>query len=322
MKFDPKNTHVILIGYDKSVPDYMVNLDIIRNNWSFGHDLWLTTVYNGDDNKLCGGRGENTFIKLNENRGSAYGAFDEINAGLEFASNIHRDIIVIYNFDVFFITEQGFKTAIEEFLESGKQFSASVDGNELIAPDCMIFKKEFLQSQGLLPLQAKVDDLRGRIDNAEDYIQLMKENNREHLINKKIEKRGHVQFVRDDLIERYRPTDLGVDNVEEWFFFNMRKYLDGQIYKKGKPMLKEFSGIDNSKFAYQVQSSHKSMNDSVNELLLKYIWHDMKRDGLPRLEWTERLTLLHSHDYNLKKELLKKYNITNGPVIKQFLEIK
>jgi hypothetical protein len=143
--FNPRDIHIILIGYDKPITQYRTNLEIIRQNWSFGQDIWITTIFNGNEDNFISGIGENSYICLKENRGAALGAMDEINAGLDFAVDHHRSIVAIYNFDVIFYTEDGFKKAITDFLNSGKMFSVAEDCNGLLSPDCMLFRREFLK---------------------------------------------------------------------------------------------------------------------------------------------------------------------------------
>ena len=98
---DLKDVHHILIGSHQYFA-YAVNDEILRFNWPNGNDLWLTTVYNGDIDKIFSAGGENTFIKIDNNTGYAYGVLDAINAGLDFANLGYRDIIVVTNFDCFF----------------------------------------------------------------------------------------------------------------------------------------------------------------------------------------------------------------------------
>ena len=59
---DPKDIHIILIGCQRC-EDYRHNLEIIRYNWlDYGKSIWLTTVFNGNQNECPSGIGENTFI--------------------------------------------------------------------------------------------------------------------------------------------------------------------------------------------------------------------------------------------------------------------
>ena len=80
--FNPIDIHIILIGCQRT-QDYRLNLEILRYNYiDYGPLLWITTVFNGDQNKCASGAGENTFIYLPENRGYGYGALDAFNEGL------------------------------------------------------------------------------------------------------------------------------------------------------------------------------------------------------------------------------------------------
>ena len=66
---DPKDVHIILIGCQRT-QDYRHNLEIIRYNWlDYGKKVWITTVFNGDQNDCASGCGENTFIYLPDNTG-------------------------------------------------------------------------------------------------------------------------------------------------------------------------------------------------------------------------------------------------------------
>ena len=105
-----KDIHHIVIGYDR-VKEYVINREILRYNFPNGLDVWLTTVYNGDLEKLASGCGENTFITIPENTGYAYGALDAINAGLNFASASYRDIVVLTNFDGFFFNQERYDSS-------------------------------------------------------------------------------------------------------------------------------------------------------------------------------------------------------------------
>ena len=254
---NPEDIHIVLLGFDREL-DYRINLEILRYNYGFSDKLWITTIHNGDRDKLPSGLGENNFIYMNENRGPVGGVIDSINRAGQFAVSGYRPIVVFMNFDAWFITEQGFTCAIEEFMKSGKEFSAAIDNNYLPTPDCMIFKKDYLKK--ILPIQEKICSFRRNIP---------------------------------DLVKKYKPTELGFENVEEYLYYT--------ITNKPKDLLVEMT------------------HTKIDQYLLKTIWHNMGRDGLPRLEWTERLTFLHNHDYNMKKELLKKYNITNGNAIQQFI---
>ena len=145
-----KDVHHICIGYDQHI-DIMINRDILRANFSEGFDLWFTVVYNGDVNLNPAGCGENTFIRLKENSGYAYGALDAINKGLDFALDGYRDIVVLTNFDGYFFSEEKYKILIEEFIDSGKPFGSGFnESHKMPLSDLMLFKREFLSD--LLPI--------------------------------------------------------------------------------------------------------------------------------------------------------------------------
>jgi len=178
---DLKNVHHICIGYNQHI-DLMFNREIIRHNFPNGKDLWLTVVYNGDLDKVPSGVGENTFIKIEDNKGYAYGALDAINVGLNFALEGYRDIIVLTNFDGYFFSEDKYKTLIDEFIDSGKPFSSGYhQSHDMPLTDLMLFKKDFLQK--LLPISAEVYPAR-----------------------------KEVEFLQKE----YEGTQLGFHNVEEW----------------------------------------------------------------------------------------------------------
>jgi len=243
-QFNPSNIHIILIGFEAHL-DYRINLEILRYNFSYGDKLWITTVYNGDPDKLPSGIGENNFIYMSENRGYGLGALDAFNKGLAFASIGYRPIVAIFNFDVWFFKEDGFKLWVEEFISSGKMFGAGyLPEHGLPMTDCMIFRKEFLEK--LLPIEAKVQ--------------------KERLEDEKLKK-------------MYEGTQLGFENVEEW-----------------------------------VQNNIDAIKPGIEDHWWKY-----QRDGEPRYRWTEKYTLAHSHDYEERKELLKKFSTTKGKVIPEFI---
>ena len=251
--FEPNDIHIVLIGNDR-VLDYRINLEILRYNFSFGDRLWITTVYNGDENGLPSGIGENTFIHIPENRGYGYGALDGFNHGLNFAADGYRPIVMLFNFDVWFFTEKGFVECVEEFIDSGKMFGAGfLPDHDLPMTDCMMFQRSFLKK--ILPINDVVDKRRQSI---EAYKKM------------------------------YENTELGWENMEEWFIGSMRDHL-GDKDEEGRL-------ID-----------------------LKRYWHIIQRDGAPRYRWTERFTLAHEHDYNTKKEKLKQHGTTKGQLIPKFL---
>ena len=193
MTFDPKDVHIVLIGNDR-IQDYILNLELIRYNYEYGTDLWITTVFNGDQNKLSSGIGENTFIYLPENTGYGYGALDGFNAGLGFAAAGYRPYVAIFNFDVWFLNGMGFKTAMSEFIDSGKDFAAGYhQSHKWCMTDCMFFKREFLEK--LLPLEDKV-----------------------------LEERKTNAWLQNEM----KDTELGFMNMEEWFLYSLKHATGGR----------------------------------------------------------------------------------------------
>ena len=137
---DPKEIHIILITFDKQW-NFYINMDIIRNNYSFGKDVWLTHVYNGDIKDVYTGIGENNFIKLDNNRGYHRGALDLYNAGLDFAKIINKEYTLIMNSDVWILNQNSFINLFDNIGE--KYFSTGKDivfGRPLT--DLFIFKTE------------------------------------------------------------------------------------------------------------------------------------------------------------------------------------
>ena len=198
---DPKDIHIILIGCQRC-EDYRHNLEIIRYNWlDYGKSIWLTTVFNGNQNECPSGIGENTFIYLPENRGYGYGALDAFNKGLEFARSGYRPYVAIFNFDVWFLTEEGFDTAMGDFIKSGKDFAAGYHKTHHWAmTDCMFFRREFLEK--LLPIQ--------------DKVLASRENNR---------------WLSKEMVD----TELGFENMEEWMMYSLNKAVsDGQALRENK----------------------------------------------------------------------------------------
>ena len=185
---DLKNVHHICIGYDQYI-DLMFNREIIRHNFAHGSDLWLTVVYNGDLDRVPSGAGENTFIKISDNRGYAYGALDAINVGLNFALEGYRDIIVLTNFDGYFFSEEKYQILLDEFIESGKPFSSGYhQSHDMPLTDLMLFKKSFLKE--LLPIEAEI-----------------------------YPPRKEIKFLQQE----YDGTQLGFHNVEEWVLNALHK---------------------------------------------------------------------------------------------------
>ena len=193
---DPKDIHIILIGCQRC-EDYRHNLEIIRYNWlDYGRDIWLTTVFNGDQNECPSGIGENTFIYLPENRGYGYGALDAFNKGLEFARSGYRPYVAIFNFDVWFLTQDGFDIAMSEFIDSGQAFAAGYhQSHHWAMTDCMFFRRDFLQK--LLPIEDRV------------------------LASRKANK-----WLEREMIG----TELGFENMEEWMMYSINKAVsDGKV---------------------------------------------------------------------------------------------
>tara|TARA_B100002003_G_C14055477_1_gene508240 strand:- start:227 stop:1099 length:873 start_codon:yes stop_codon:yes gene_type:complete len=194
--FDPTDIHIILIGCQRA-HDYRVNLEILRYNYmNYGPMLWITTVFNGDQNECASGAGENTFIYLPENRGYGYGALDSFNEGLDFARTGYRPYVAIFNFDVWFLTQNGFEKAMSEFIESGRDFAAGYHQTHHWAmTDCMFFRREFLES--LLPIQDRV------------------------LMSRKANK-----WLENEM----SGTELGFNNMEEWMMYSLNRAVsDGTV---------------------------------------------------------------------------------------------
>ena len=194
--FNPIDIHIILIGCQRTY-DYRLNLELLRYNYTdYGPMLWITTVFNGDQNKCASGAGENTFIYLPENRGYGYGALDSFNEGLDFARSGYRPYVAIFNFDVWFLTQNGFETAMTEFIESGKDFAAGYHQTHHWAmTDCMFFRREFLEK--LLPIQDRV------------------------LMSRKANK-----WLENEM----SGTELGFENMEEWMMYSLNRAVsDGTV---------------------------------------------------------------------------------------------
>lgn len=137
--FEPKQLHIILIGHN-STHNYFINQEIIRDNFSFGQDVWLTNIFNGNDEEMTTGLSENNYIKIG-NRGYQEGAFDLFKKGIEFAKTINRDYTIIMNYDVWVTSEEKFAKLLYDFVKSGKSFCTGKD-NEIGRPltDMIIFK--------------------------------------------------------------------------------------------------------------------------------------------------------------------------------------
>lgn len=160
MKIDPRQVHFITIGYH-NIYDYFIQREIIRRNWPEGNKVWYTLVFNGHMDAMPTGIGENTFLRVEENRGYALGPFDMYNKGLEWAQNVPRSFIIVCNFDVWFLTWEGLELAIGDLVDSGKGFMTGKHGtHKFPMTDLMIFQKDFLG--GVLPMEEKV--LQERLD--------------------------------------------------------------------------------------------------------------------------------------------------------------
>ena len=270
--FNPNDVHIILIGCQRTW-DYRINLEILRYNYlNHGKNLWITTVFNGDQNKCPSGIGENTFIYLPENRGYGYGALDAFNEGLDFARCGYRPYIAIFNFDVWFLTERGFEIAMTEFIESGKDFAAGYHQTHHWAmTDCMFFRKDFLQK--LLPIQDKV-----------------------------LASRKNNEWLSKEMAD----TELGFMNMEEWTLYSLNRAVSDDSIRE----------ID--------QKKNITNDDLMNNLDPKIVdvWFQWQRDGHPRYRRTKKYELIHEHDDDIKKNLLKEYNIKKGHNICKYLDIK
>ena len=269
--FNPIDVHIILIGCQRT-QDYRLNLELLRYNYiDYGPLLWITTVFNGDQNKCASGAGENTFIHLPENRGYGYGALDSFNEGLDFARSGYRPYVAIFNFDVWFLTQNGFETAMTEFIESGKDFAAGYHQTHHWAmTDCMFFRREFLEK--LLPLQDRV--LMSRKDN---------------------------KWLKNEMSD----TELGFENMEEWMMYSLNRAVsDGSVRE-----------ID--------QQKNKTNDDLMNNIDPKIIdaWFQLERDGHPRYRLTKKYDLIHEHDDDIKRKLLKHYGAKRGHNICKYLGI-
>lgn len=261
-----KDVHIVLIGNDR-VDDYKVNLELLRYNFHYGMDLWITTVFNGKLNELSSGIGENTFIYLPENRGYGYGALDGFNKGLEFARAGYRPYVAIFNFDVWFLNSNGFLTAIDEFVNSGKQFSAGYHQTHKWAmTDCMFFRKDFLNK--ILPLQDKV-----------------------------LESRKQNKWLSNEM----KGSQLGFESMEEWFLYSLKTNTTGRD-------------------DYGETNTSEDLEVIVEDM--EPLWHKMQRDNHPRYRYTKKYELIHEHDWEIRKEYLRKHNQNQGYFISRLLDIK
>jgi hypothetical protein len=271
MKFDARDVHIILIGYHGNVFQYRINLDILRFNYSFGDQLYITTMYNGDPDKIPTGIGENNFIATEAGRGPVGGVIDAFNEGGEFALLGYRPIVIIMNYDMLFFTQDGFVKAISDFMDSGKQFSAAIDGNGLPAPDIMMFRKEYLAK--FLPMPTECCKYREQLE----------------------------------IAERYKDTELGFENIEEYVWYhlvdNNEIDLDNDI---GVPVR-------------DARGTAEHLDRYYRERFQETVWHLMDRTDLPRLRWSENLTLGHMHEHEEIKAKLIEHNVNKGYIIESFL---
>lgn len=139
---NPEDIHVVLLTYDKQWNFYL-NLDIIRKNYDFGKDIWISHVYNGDMKQLYTGVGENNFLRVEKNRGYQEGALDLYKKGLDFAKTINKKYTMIMNSDVWVLNQQSFLNLFNNI--GDKYFSTGKDimfGRPLT--DMFIFKTEHI----------------------------------------------------------------------------------------------------------------------------------------------------------------------------------
>lgn len=171
MTIDPKDIHIVLIGYDKQF-NYTINLEIFRYNYSFGNDLWITNVYNGDHNRMTSGIGENTFLRVDENRGYHRGVLDLYNKGLSFARLLNRKYTLIMNYDVWILNEDCFLKLFQDLEDSGKAFSTGIHNSHLFPmSDLCIFKTNFIPQEfieGVIPSRYELDVLKEHYGNTEN----------------------------------------------------------------------------------------------------------------------------------------------------------
>ena len=263
-----KDIHAVIIGYDATILQYRINLEILRFNFKKSQDFWITTVFNGNEDLLPSGIGENTFIKLKEDRGYAYGALDAINTGLTFAANSHRQVVALFNFDCLWFDEEKFEKAIDNFVGSGKVMAAAKDVNGLLATDCMFFRRSFLKK--ILPITPEYAKYREGLE----------------------------------IADRYKDTELGFNNVEEWLWETIYKFL--------------LSNMTNP----ETELKEPEVRDSIVREYVNGLWHKLERTDLPRLRWSDEMAFGHLHDKEEIKQKLIDYNIRNGYVITSLLEGK
>ena len=106
-----------------------------------------------------------------------------------------------------------------------------------------------------------------------------------------------------EIAERYKSTQLGFQNVEEWIFFSLFKYY-----------------VRLSKFPETELKKAIEKDTILKKWLLNNIWHPMSRFDLPRLQYSEQIHLGHLHDLNQIKKLLIDFKLNKGNVINFLLE--
>ena len=290
-----KDVHHICIGFDQHA-DVMFNRAIIRNDFDNSNDLWLTLVYNGDLDRVPSGAGENTFIKIEDNRGYGYGALDAINKGLDFASAGYRDIVILTNFDGYFFSEEKYKVLLNEFIESGKPFCAGLHTQYKVPlTDLMLFKRDFLKE--LLPIKDEVAPTR-----------------------------KEMEFLK----EQYEGTLLGFDNVEEWVFSALHELGDPD--KLWHKMQRDDLGPDEHRYRYTDKygfghfhwleerfwesagteaGKSKSESESLNSIKTYMSKHNNSAGGavekyLQSAGWMAYEERMHKAMHHLLKEEMKK----------------
>lgn len=255
--------HHIIIGYQKSIPQLYINLEILRENFSFGKQLWITVLYEGEQKNLLTARGENSYIHT-EVSGYAYGALEQINKGLEFAQCFDRDVIVLHNFDVLWFSEAGYNKTIQDFIDSGKQISAAVDANGLVSTDCMIFRKEFLKE--ILPIKMAHCQYREKLEIAERYknTELKWANVEECLWSRLIDYANKCQPSLEIV-----PVAPGVENNpinQQWNTYDndYRNWLLNKVWHK-----MDRTDLPRLRFSENINLGHLHEIKEIKELLIK-----------------------------------------------------
>jgi len=97
-------------------------------------------------------------------------------------------------------------------------------------------------------------------------------------------------------------TELGFMNMEEWMMYSLNKAVSyGQALRGNK--------------------TNDDLMNNVDPNILSS-WFQWQRDGHPRYRYTKKYELIHEHDDDVKKNLLKEYNIKKGHNICKYLDIK